>query len=104
VSIGYGRTDASDGRVFPWCSAHHQLLEPETVKIKFIGMKEADGQAEGQEDREYLSRLGYGKETIPVLDAQAKRYGFEVSHIPVAHPATSSRRNGCRSGRSSPTG
>src|SRR5258706_14070884 len=28
----------------------------------------------------------YGKETIPVLDAQAKKYGFEVTHIPVAHP------------------
>jgi branched-chain amino acid transport system substrate-binding protein len=28
----------------------------------------------------------YGKETIPVLDAQAKMYGFTVKHIPVAHP------------------
>jgi branched-chain amino acid transport system substrate-binding protein len=28
----------------------------------------------------------YGKETIPVLDAQAKLYGFEVTHIAVPHP------------------
>ena len=28
----------------------------------------------------------YGKETIPVLDAQAKKYGFEVTHIAVPHP------------------
>ena len=28
----------------------------------------------------------YGKETIPVLDAQAKKYGFAVTHIPVPHP------------------
>ena len=28
----------------------------------------------------------YGKETIPVLDAQAKMYGFTVTHIPVPHP------------------
>ena len=28
----------------------------------------------------------YGKETIPVLDAQAKKYGFTVTHIPVPHP------------------
>jgi branched-chain amino acid transport system substrate-binding protein len=28
----------------------------------------------------------YGKETIPVLDVQAKKYGFQVTHIPVAHP------------------
>src|SRR5688572_31454387 len=28
----------------------------------------------------------YGKETIPVLDAQAKKYGFQVTHIAVPHP------------------
>jgi branched-chain amino acid transport system substrate-binding protein len=28
----------------------------------------------------------YGKETIPVLDAQAKQYGFQVTHIAVPHP------------------
>src|SRR5437667_2022914 len=28
----------------------------------------------------------YGKETIPILDAQAKKYGFTVKHIPVPHP------------------
>jgi branched-chain amino acid transport system substrate-binding protein len=28
----------------------------------------------------------YGKETIPVLDVQAKKYGFEVTHIAVPHP------------------
>jgi len=28
----------------------------------------------------------YGKETMPLLDAQAKKYGFTVIHIPVSHP------------------
>jgi branched-chain amino acid transport system substrate-binding protein len=28
----------------------------------------------------------YGKETIPILDLQAKKYGFEVAHIEVPHP------------------
>jgi branched-chain amino acid transport system substrate-binding protein len=28
----------------------------------------------------------YGKETIPVLEEQAKKYGFTVKHYPVAHP------------------
>src|SRR5438552_2503339 len=28
----------------------------------------------------------YGKETIPVLDVQAKKYGFQVTHIAVPHP------------------
>src|SRR5437879_11014121 len=30
--------------------------------------------------------MANGKETITGLNAQAKKYGFEVSHIPVAHP------------------
>ena len=32
----------------------------------------------------------YGKETIPVLDAQAKKYGFTVTHIPCRTRVTSS--------------
>jgi branched-chain amino acid transport system substrate-binding protein len=28
----------------------------------------------------------YGKETIPILDLQAKKYGFTVTHIEVPHP------------------
>jgi len=28
----------------------------------------------------------YGKETMPILEAQAKKYGFEVTHIAVPHP------------------
>src|SRR2546430_9611959 len=28
----------------------------------------------------------YGKETIPILDTQAKMYGFQVTHIAVPHP------------------
>ena len=47
----------------------------------------------------------YGKETIPVLDAQAKKYGFDGhAHRGAASRATSRARSGCRSARSSPTG
>ena len=28
----------------------------------------------------------FGKEPLPVLEAQAKQYGFELIKIPVAHP------------------
>src|SRR5258708_39838887 len=33
----------------------------------------------------------YGKETIPGLDAQAAKYGFQVTHIPVAQPGNEQR-------------
>src|SRR3981081_2555086 len=88
VSIGYGRTDASDGRVFPWgfpLITNYWSQKP--VKIKFIGMKEGGmDKLKGKKIVNIYHDSAYGKETIPVLDAQAKKYGFDVSHIPVAHP------------------
>src|SRR6266446_1407728 len=88
VSIGYGRTDASDGRVFPWIfPLITNYWSQNTAKIKFIGMKEGGmDKLKGKKIVNIYHDSAYGKETIPVLDAQAKRYGFEVSHIPVAHP------------------
>jgi len=88
VSIGYGRTDASDGRVFPWIfPLITNYWSQNTAKIKFIGMKEGGmDKLKGKKIVNIYHDSAYGKETIPVLDAQAKKYGFEVSHIPVAHP------------------
>lgn len=88
VSIGYGRTDASDGRVFPWVfPLITNYWSQNTAKIKFIGMKEGGmDKLKGKKIVNIYHDSAYGKETIPVLDAQAKKYGFEVTHIPVAHP------------------
>ena len=62
-----------------------------------------DGQAEGQEDREHLSRLGVRQGDDP----DPRRAGEEVRLHGHAHrgariPATSRVRNGCRSARSKP--
>ena len=41
VTMGYGRTDAADGRVFPWVfPLITTYWSQSTAKIKFIGMKE----------------------------------------------------------------
>ena len=107
ISIGYGRTDATDGRVFPYIfPLVTNYWSQNTVKIKFIGMQgRRDGQAQGQEDREHLSRLGLRQGDDP----GARRAGQDVRLHRHAHPgaalrATSRARSGCRSGRSSPTG
>jgi branched-chain amino acid transport system substrate-binding protein len=88
VTIGYGRTDASDGRVFPWVfPLLTNYWSQNTAKIKFIGMKEGGmDKLQGKKIVHIHHDSAYGKETIPVLDAQAKKYGFNVIHIPVAHP------------------
>jgi branched-chain amino acid transport system substrate-binding protein len=88
VSIGYGRTDASDGRVFPWVfPLITNYWSQNTAKIKFIGMKEGGmDKLKGKKIVNLYHDSAYGKETIPILDAQAKKYGFTVTHIPVALP------------------
>jgi len=88
VSVGYGRTDASDGRVFPYVfPIITNYWSQNTVKIKFIGQKEGGmDKLKGKKIVNIYHDSAYGKETIPVLDVQAKKYGFEVTHIPVAHP------------------
>ncbi|MBI1905385.1 MAG: ABC transporter substrate-binding protein [Rhodocyclales bacterium] len=88
VTMGYGRTDAADGRVFPWVfPLITTYWSQSTAKIKFIGMKEGGmDKLKGKKIVNIYHDSAYGKETIPVLDAQAKQYGFEVIHIAVAHP------------------
>ena len=60
ISMGYGRTSAADGRVFPYVfPLITTYWSQATVMVKYIGQKMGGmRQAEGQEDRPRLSRLG----------------------------------------------
>ena len=88
VSIGYGRTDAADGRVFPYVFPMITTYwSQNTAKIRFIGQRMGGmDKLKGAKIVNLYHDSAYGKETIPILDAQAKRYGFEVTHIAVPHP------------------
>ena len=88
VSMGYGRTDASDGRVFPYIfPLITNYWSQNTAKIKFIGMKEGGMERlKGKKIVNLYHGSAYGKETIKILELQAKKYGFEITHIEVAHP------------------
>src|SRR5438094_6073532 len=87
ISLGYGRTDATDGRVFPYVfPLITNYWSQNTAKIKFIGTREGGMEKlKGKKIVNLYHDSAYGKETIPILDAQAKKYGFTVTHIPVAH-------------------
>ena len=88
ISLGYGRTDAADGRVFPYIfPLITTYWSQNTAKIKYIGMKEGGmDKLKGKKIVNLYHDSAYGKETIPVLDVQAKKYGFEITHIAVPHP------------------
>ena len=88
VSLGYGRTDATDGRVWPYAfPLITNYWSQSTAKIKFIATKEGGMEKlKGKKIANVYHDSAYGKETIPVLDKQAQMYGFEVKHYAVAHP------------------
>lgn len=87
--IGYGCTvDASTSPryILPLVTNH---WSQNTAKIKFIGMKEGGmGQAQGARRSNIYHDPGLrvSKETILVLDAQAKKYGFTGHPHPRAPP------------------
>lgn len=88
ISMGYGRTDATDGRIFPYVfPLITNYWSQNTAKIKYIGQKEGGmKKLKGKKIANLYHESSYGKETIPVLDKQAEIYGFEVRHFPVPHP------------------
>src|SRR3989475_1470070 len=88
ISMGYGRTDAADGHIFPYVfPLITTYWSQNTAKIKFIGQKEGGmDKLKGKKIVNLYHDSAYGKETIPILETQAKMYGFTVSHIAVPHP------------------
>jgi len=88
ITINHGRTDSTDGRVFPY--VFPLQLNPYSEVSAIVNYI---GQREGGPDKLRGKRIvtlyhgsPYGKETQPVLDILAGKYGFEVKHIEVPHP------------------
>lgn len=88
ISAGYGRADASDGRVFPWVfTVPTNYWSQNTAKIKWIA-KQMGGldKLKGLKIANLYIDVPYGQETRPILDAMAKKFGFTVRHFPVPWP------------------
>ncbi|HWH46748.1 MAG TPA: ABC transporter substrate-binding protein [Burkholderiales bacterium] len=88
ITLGYGRTDATDGRVFPWVfPILSNYWDAATGIVKFIGDKEGgEGKLKGKKIVLLYHDSAYGKEPHPVLEAEAAKLGFELKMIPVPHP------------------
>ena len=88
ITLGYGRTDATDGRVFPWVfPLMSNYWDAATGIIKFIGDKEGGAdKLKGKKIVLLYHDSAYGKEPHPVLEAEAAKLGFELKLVPVPHP------------------
>jgi len=88
ITINHGRTDSTDGRVFPYIFPLQLNPYSEIAAIvTYLGQKEGgEDKLKGKKIVTLYHGSPYGKETIPILDLYAKKYGFEVTHIEVPHP------------------
>ncbi|MDB6078236.1 MAG: transporter permease [Akkermansiaceae bacterium] len=88
LTINHGRTDSTDGRVFPYIFP--LLLNPYSETsgiINYIGSKEGGiEKIKGKKIVVLYHGSPYGKETIPIYDLLAEKYGFTVQQIEVPHP------------------
>jgi len=87
-TVGYGRSDAADGRVFPYVfNPPINYWSQNAAKIRFIGQRVGGmEQLKGLKIAHvYFDSVG-PQEAIPLLDMQAARYGFAVQHLPVQPP------------------
>lgn len=88
ITINHGRTDSTDGSVFPYVFPLQLNPYSEVSAIvNYIGGKVGGlDKLKGKKIVTLYHGSPYGKETIPVLDILAKKYGFEITHIEVPHP------------------
>jgi branched-chain amino acid transport system substrate-binding protein len=90
ITIDHGRTDSTDGAVFP--EVFPLLMNPysETSAIvNFIGSRiGGDANLTGKSIVVLYHGSPYGKETIPIYQLLAKKYGFKLQQIEVPDPGT----------------
>jgi branched-chain amino acid transport system substrate-binding protein len=88
LTVGFGRTDASDGRVFPYVfNPPVTYLSQNTAKLRFIGQRAGGmGQLKGLKIVHVYVDSDFGRETLAILDKQATLYGFTVQHLAVQLP------------------
>ena len=87
-SMGYGRTSAANGKIFPWVfNFPATYWSQATVFVQYIAEKEGGmDKLKGKKIALVYHNSAYGKEPIRTLESAAKKFGFEFMPLPVDHP------------------
>ncbi|MCW8834976.1 MAG: ABC transporter substrate-binding protein [Rhodospirillales bacterium] len=87
-SMGYGRTSAVNGAVFPWVfNFPATYWDGAAVFVKYIGEKSGGmDKLKGKKIALVYHNSAYGKEPIRTLESMGAKYGFNVMLLPVDHP------------------
>ena len=85
-TMGYGRTSAADGSVFPWVFNYPaNYWDAASVMVNYL-LEENGGSLEGKTLALLYHNSAYGKEPIRTLEALSEMHGFELSQLAVDHP------------------
>ncbi len=85
-SMGYGRTSAANGRVFPYIfNFPGTYWDAASVIVKHI-IEQEGGSLEGKKLALVYHNSAYGKEPIRTLEELSKKHGYELTLLPVDHP------------------
>ncbi|MEY4254075.1 MAG: hypothetical protein RLZZ566_1545 [Pseudomonadota bacterium] len=88
VTVGYGRSESSDGAVFKWNFpiAGTYWVAADTI-VQAIGKKEGSlDKLKGKKIALVYHDSPFGKEPIPLLQERARNHGFELQLLPVTPP------------------
>jgi len=87
-SMGYGMSASSDGRWFPWVfNFPTNYWSQASAVIRYIGTQEGGlEKLKGKKIAHVFHNSPYGKEANPTLEDLARKYGFELSLLPVDSP------------------
>jgi len=90
TTLGYGRSDAANGRVFPYVfPLISNYWSQAAAMVKYLGDKSGGmDKLKGKKIVHLYHDSAFGKEPLPVLEAMAAQYGFELIKIPVAPPGS----------------
>ena len=88
TTLGYGRSDAANGKVFPYVFPLVTSYWNQASGMMRYLIDKAGGpqNLRGKKIVDLYHDSAYGKEPFPVFDQYAKDLGFELIKIPVAHP------------------
>lgn len=88
ITINHGRTDSTDGSVFPYVfPLQLNPFSEVSAILNWIGEKEGGkAQLKGKKIVVLYHGSPYGKETHGIVETLSKELGFEVTQIEVPHP------------------
>jgi branched-chain amino acid transport system substrate-binding protein len=84
-SMGYGRTSAADGTVFPWVFNFPATYWSQATSImQYVADQEGGfDKLQGKKIGLIYLDAGYGREPIPLFEQLAQKYGYELVKYPV---------------------